>query len=349
MSRSKNWCLTLNNYNDHELIFDPVTMVYLVYGREVSGTGTPHLQGYVVLHERTRIGTVKRMFNEPRIHLQTRLGTQEQAINYCKKGEQSKEEWNELNTVGPNYGLNASVEEYGIPPVLQQGKRNDIYDAQRLLLEGKTYAEITEEIGPGWIRSINSITKYVTGVKNDKARSAAATAFNPINTILLPWQQALSNELLLPVDDRKVIWYHDSTGNCGKTWFSKYVMINSDAIRFENGKSADIKYAYSNQNIVMFDYTRSVEDHINYEVIEAIKNGTFLNTKYDSRVAVFKIPHVIIFSNSPPDLTKLSMDRWDIRTLTATDAYTPPLPPVNCMLCNQAHSIDLLCELPLFN
>ena len=86
----------------------------------------------------------------------------------------------------------------------------------------------------------------------------------------------------------------------------------------------DIKFAYNGQRIVFFDFSRSNEDRINYDVIESIKNGMMFSTKYESVVRMYDHPHVIIFANFMPSLTKLSADRWDVRTLqyVQTDRFT---------------------------
>lgn len=72
------------------------------------------------------------------------------------------------------------------------------------------------------------------------------------------WQQDLINELKNEPDDRKIIWYSDPIGNSRKTYLSRYLQT-LDGIRFENGRSLDIKFMYSGQRIVIFDLTRSQE------------------------------------------------------------------------------------------
>ena len=116
-------------------------------------------------------------------------------------------------------------------------------------------------------------------------------------------------------DTCKIRWYVDEKGGQGKTFLSKYLVSKGNCVRFENGKSADIKFGYNGQSICIFDLSRSQQDHINYEVIESIKNGIMYNTKYVSEMRVNEIPHVIVFSNARPDETKLSEDRWDIHVI----------------------------------
>ncbi len=142
------------------------------------------------------------------------------------------------------------------------------------------------------------------------------------------WQSHLIRELVdNSPNSRTIIWYVDVNGNHGKTYLSRYLITHMDCIRFENGKSTDIKYAFRGQRTVVFDLSRSQEDHVNYEVIESVKNGVVFSPKYESRCAVYPIPHLVVFANFEPDKSKLSADRWDIRYLGPEDCVIPPDPP----------------------
>ena len=102
----------------------------------------------------------------------------------------------------------------------------------------------------------------------------------------------------------------------GKTWFTKYMVFHypKQVIKFTNAKSNDTKYAWGGQKIVFFDYSRSQEGHINYEVLEDLKDGIYLNAKYESQMEWWKSPHIVCFSNFAPDKSKLSWDRWDVHS-----------------------------------
>ena len=60
-------------------------MTYLTYGKEVSSTGTPHLQGYLEWFTSISLVALKKRLGIPEIHLEARIGTQQQAIDYCHK------------------------------------------------------------------------------------------------------------------------------------------------------------------------------------------------------------------------------------------------------------------------
>jgi len=120
-NRCKGWCFTLNNPTSQDLKdLEPSLFEYVVYGRETApGTGTEHLQGFVVFKDRKRLSQVKAVL--PRAHVEALRGTAKQASDYCKKGDQSHDEWKSQGILGSNYGLNAVVVEQGELPALGKG------------------------------------------------------------------------------------------------------------------------------------------------------------------------------------------------------------------------------------
>lgn len=134
-----------------------------------------------------------------------------------------------------------------------------------------------------------------------------------------PWQLAILNILKEEPDDRSIHWYWESEGNSGKSAFTKYLCAKHNALSV-SGKSSDCKYAivkYHEEKkrypkIIIFDVPRTNLEYINYEAIESIKNGCFFSSKYECSQVIMNSPHIIIFANSPPDIHKLSKDRWNI-------------------------------------
>lgn len=118
----RHWCFTLNNYDESDtenlcLIADDVIARYIVFGEEISESGTPHLQGYVELLKPSRLKGIRDLFIQHDLsckpHFEPRKGSREQARLYCMKGDQSHCEWKSLAEKGPNFGLNALVHEAG--------------------------------------------------------------------------------------------------------------------------------------------------------------------------------------------------------------------------------------------
>jgi len=87
---AKHWCFTVNHPTDDELAdlaclayAEPAGNVrYLVMGREVGETGTPHLQCYVELQKRERLPWLKQYVSS-RAHFEPRFGTREEVACAC--------------------------------------------------------------------------------------------------------------------------------------------------------------------------------------------------------------------------------------------------------------------------
>uniref|UniRef100_K1QH53 Master replication protein n=1 Tax=Magallana gigas TaxID=29159 RepID=K1QH53_MAGGI len=87
-------------------------------------------------------------------------------------------------------------------------------------------------------------------------------------------------------------------------------------MRVPNVNSNDFAFAYRYEKIVVFDYTRESKDHINYDLLEDLKNGSIWSPKYQSAVKTWKYNvKVICFSNFPPKYEALSHDRWNVLEL----------------------------------
>ncbi len=135
---------------------------------------------------------------------------------------------------------------------------------------------------------------------------------------LFPFQEKILNLLKTTPNDRTVHWYWDDKGGCGKTSLVKHVCMNSKALMV-SGKANDVKFAISkwfeneiDLDVVFFNLVRSVEDYVSYDAIESVKDGIFFSGKYESGQTIFDSPHCIVFANFPPDVKKLSYDRWNI-------------------------------------
>ena len=144
--QSTRHCFTLNNYtdNDVELLrcFYVECCKYLVCGKEVGESGTPHLQGFFTLKLKLSMRGVHKALGTSSIALLVASGTSFQAATYCKKGEQTKEEWDSLKESGPNYGLNFQGEEFGQVP--SPGKRTDLDLLCDAVEEGKSMLEVSK-------------------------------------------------------------------------------------------------------------------------------------------------------------------------------------------------------------
>lgn len=137
-----------------------------------------------------------------------------------------------------------------------------------------------------------------------------------------PWQVDLLKILDEEPDDRTIHWWWESVGNVGKSAMTKYLCAKRGALQV-GGKACDMKFMIAKHNevkgffpeIVIFDIPRENLDYLSYNGMEQIKNGCFASTKYESGMVVMNSPHVIVFANSEPDKSKVSLDRWRIRQI----------------------------------
>lgn len=94
------------------------------------------------------------------------------------------------------------------------------------------------------------------------------------------------------------------------------------------GKKSDIFYAISdaiNNNKViknvLIDVSRQDYNKISYSALEAISNGFFFSTKYESSMCILPNPvNICVFCNSPPDYNAMSSDRWNVINLGSSSA-----------------------------
>jgi hypothetical protein len=143
--KARNYVFTINNYtkkmlSDLEKVSKKLEKHnYIIYGLEKGQKGTKHIQGYIQLKDAQGFKFLQNYFNLKKrnkfvkFHIENAKGSYKQNINYCKKGLQSKKEWEEKKTKGKNYGKNAIVFEFG--EVKKQGQRNDLSEIKEFLKE----------------------------------------------------------------------------------------------------------------------------------------------------------------------------------------------------------------------
>lgn len=136
-----------------------------------------------------------------------------------------------------------------------------------------------------------------------------------------PWQ----NDLLKWCDiyePRKIDIIYDPTGNIGKTTITKYLGIHHNAMIVPafNDSIKVMQHCcscYSNiqGNVFIVDMPKSMcKDKLGqlYSVIENIKSGMLYDTRYNGKQIFLDPPRVYVFTNTLPDLSLLSLDRWNI-------------------------------------
>ena len=161
------------------------------------------------------------------------------------------------------------------------------------------------------------------------------------NIELRPWQQQ-ALEILGSPSERDVIWIRGQAGNEGKSWFQTYVQsrygFQSVALLDMKCKANDSLLLLSKLPLIdvdmfLFNDVRatSIDRDPSYNLLEMIKDGRAVSSKYLTKALQFKVPNVVmVFSNVYPDTKQLSRDRWDVYNITEIG-----LNPVSTNKCYQ--------------
>lgn len=291
MSASKHWCFTLNNYTDADIeringLVSTVDRVsYLIYGKEVGASGTPHLQGYVYCKQKTRMGQIKNIVgSNPHLECARNVNA---SIEYCKKDG----DWVEFGNRGGGQGSRSDLNAFR--EAVKAGMLNlkDIRESH-----GEVYAKY-----PGYCREY---------VRDNYPKVVIPD--HPLRT----WQQRLNDILEEPPDRRKIIFIVDEIGNSGKSWFADwYQQKKGDTCQVMTpGKRADMAYSLNPGLKVLFlDAPRAKQaDFIQYDFLEDLKNGRVFSPKYESIMKTYEPMHIVVCMNEEPDRTKLSADRYKV-------------------------------------
>lgn len=148
--RLRNICFTINNWtnDDYKSVLN-LSYKYLVVGKEVGDSGTPHLQGYIEFPNALTFKSLKKKL--PTAHMENRKGKAAEAADYCKKDGEFFEDGE----------------------ISKQGKRSDIERCVELITDGNSLQEVAK-LEP------NSYVKFHKGFKALKAQLVEPRNTKPI-------------------------------------------------------------------------------------------------------------------------------------------------------------------------
>lgn len=83
------------------------------------------------------------------------------------------------------------------------------------------------------------------------------------------------------------------------------------------GKRADMSFILRTDiRVLILDVPRNNQgENFQYDFLEDVKNGYIFSPKYESSIKTLANVHLVVLMNEPPDLTKLSSDRFKITCL----------------------------------
>lgn len=288
MSRSRNWCFTLNNYTDDDAcLFHslPSGCKYAVVGKEVGESGTPHLQGFLTFLNPQRLTGLRRSWFAGRAHWEPARHPIE-ASDYCKK--------------------EGDYQEHGVAPIESSSStRTDLSHFKEAVkggcLDPKRLREDYSDVYAKYPR-------FCVDYLRDNTPRPDVECFE-----LRPWQSDLYERLRHAPDRRSITFCIDYNGNSGKSWFCDYyAKCNERTQILTPGKYADMAMALDPTIRVLFmDCPRSKQgDFIQYDFLENVKNGRIFSGKYESGMKYLNPVHVVVMMNQDPDMSKLSEDRY---------------------------------------
>lgn len=141
------------------------------------------------------------------------------------------------------------------------------------------------------------------------------------------WQKDIICTLKEEPDDRTIHWYWSNEGGIGKTTFCKYLVVKEECIVL-GGKACDVRngvieYAKANSGDtperILINIPRSfASEYVSYEAFENLKDMLFYSGKYEGGMVCGNCPHLFIFANFAPDISKMSADRWKIYNIDSS-------------------------------
>jgi len=327
MVQMKNVCFTSWNIDidwfgrNYEELDKKQAIKYMIIQGEYSKDNKQHIQGFIQFHNKKEMTFIKKLLGDNTLHIENMRGTPEQARMYCTQ------QYTDEN--GENKSIWKEQMEYGEYDNTTSGTRTDLITLKNKIKDGNKLIDILNESEDS--KEIHNILQYNrplkeyqneiqrVSMKNKLLKQYENVKWNKIQTKIL---EILDNK----VDNREVNWIYDEDGNTGKSYLSKYIQLTRPTYYITGGKQNDILYGYDGEQNVIIDLARTYADNIEhiYTIIENLKNGQYLSTKYETRQKLFDIPHIIVMANFKPDTTKLSKDRWNI---IDTDDYQEDISP----------------------
>lgn len=301
---SRNWCYTLFSDDNVQGVIPgaylkSITNITNKKGNEICRyninqrekcpeTGKEHIQGYIEFISPVRFTVVQKHFNE-KCHCEPRKGTQEQAIEYCKKEDSRVTIFCEEGTRAQ---LSGNMNSDGVIQWIQE-------NSQEL-----GFSDYVEKFETNYLRYANAMEKLWNMYK----WKPKSFKFGK----LLPVQEQMIT-LMEQQDDRDIPWVYDKDGGSGKSELCNFLCDRGDVFWCSTGGYKDTFHAYSKNELpyVVLDITREEGmcdkkiDHV-YGILEAFKNGRAFSGKYDSTPLVFQKAKVLVLANTLPDPNRWS-------------------------------------------
>lgn len=129
--------------------------------------------------------------------------------------------------------------------------------------------------------------------------------------------QAQVLDFIQVYDDRKIDIIYDKVGGIGKSIFTEYceyIDLVEEVPAFRSMEDIfQWVYCRPKKKAYFIDMPRGMKkDKLGefYAGIEVIKNGVAFDKRYQAKKVRFDRPRIVVFTNTLPDFSLMSMDRW---------------------------------------
>ena len=283
--------------------------------QEIGEGGMKHWQGMVILNTRLRDTQVNNLLNKVCSCKWYRWGS----LTSSKDIQRMYEYIQKSDTADPDFCYEETAE---LPAIY--GAQKQIQQKETMVEKALNYIMVSETMNAACLRFLEAggSTKAWTEAKARYNAQVIAKQQEDMRkemeqATLRPWQQKVYDILQGEVSPRKILVILDPKGNNGKSWFMKYykLMHPDTTIGLTNGKTGDLAYIVAQKpqvRVIFMNLTRTTHGHVNYQALEAFKDGEFCSTKYAGEEVTGRTPHLVMMTNEPLSWMSCSLDRWNI-------------------------------------
>jgi len=293
---------------DGNLVAVPFDRTKFVIGQEEEcrESGRRHIQFYVEFTEKLRLSQIKAIGPFwAACHLEPAKGDQQSNIDYCSK---------------PDTAVPGTQFRHGIPQ--RNGVAPSYDEGVKALQEGASLEQIRTVHTKFYLRSLNQIRSFISARDASDVRASWVLPEQP-----RPWQSQILTILEIPTVpvlvapyDRRVNWVYDPRGGKGKSTLVQMILkkyAEKAVLCISSSYKRVVEAMIPNQHVVMMDLPRAYPmDKFQYDSLELIQNCVGARLMYNPETKYWRRPHVIVFTNSMFDRSKLTADRWNLLDLS---------------------------------
>ena len=238
-TQSKTWCWTLNSYVSTDLPAVVDACSWAIWSEEEGESGTPHLQGYLVLKNKTRLSGVKALFKDYTwVHIEAARGSHSQNKAYVTKdnnefvyeyGVQPPDCPGDYGHLGGALGGQKERERWDTALTLAREGRIDEIDAQIQICQVRNLERIERRaVGSSMLSLTKPCGVFIWGPpgtgKSTKARSYGAFFAKEAGC---KWWDTYSGEENIVIDDLSPshVLTNKVMGANLKIWMDQYPFV----------------------------------------------------------------------------------------------------------------------------